>query len=195
MFHISSPIVFFLWEGQRWFFGGRWGSNFIWGGQKEGVRGGMVGEAKMRWFFAKFPWILSRIQTLSHKLLVRQTSLHHHCDWHAQKPNCNDFQVISSSSSWSKTALCILRNKYGFQIGMLWKNKIYFNQEEMLKMAWNSMHVGFWRCQFQWHRFWGCTLRCFQVMGYMHAFSWKLLITGLFWNILQHYSKYYTWRK
>ena len=29
-------------------------------------------------------------------------------------------------------------------------------------------------------------------MGYMYALSWKLLIIGTtFWNILQHYSKYY----
>ena len=32
----------------------------------------------------KFP-LLSKIQTLSHKLLVRQTSNHHHCDKHALK--------------------------------------------------------------------------------------------------------------
>ena len=44
-------------------------------------------------------------------LLVRQTSNHHHCNWQTQKPICNDFQVISSSSSWSKTTLCTLKEQ------------------------------------------------------------------------------------
>ena len=30
------------------------------------------------------------------------------------------------------------------------KNKLYFDQEEMIKMAWYSMHNSFWICQFQW---------------------------------------------
>ena len=42
------------------------------------------------------------------------------------------------------------------------------------------MHVGSWTCQCQWHRFGGCTFKCFQVMGYKYALSWKLLITQLF---------------
>ena len=37
----------------------------------------------MRIIFAKFP-LLSKIQTLSHKHLVRQTSNHHHCNWRAK---------------------------------------------------------------------------------------------------------------
>ena len=57
----------------------------------------------MRVIFAKFP-LLSKIQTLPQKLLVRQTSNNHHCNWHSQKPNCKDFQVILISSSWSKMA-------------------------------------------------------------------------------------------
>ena len=65
-----------------------------------------------RVIFAKFP-LLSKIQTLSNKLLVRQTSNHHHCNQYAQKFKLEDFQVILSSSSWSQTNLCILRNKYG----------------------------------------------------------------------------------
>ena len=56
----------------------------------------------MRVIFAKFP-LLSKIQTLSHKHLVRQTSNHHYCNWHAQQPKCTHFQVILNSSSWSKT--------------------------------------------------------------------------------------------
>ena len=55
----------------------------------------------MSGIFAKLP-LLSKIQTLYHKLLVRQTSNHHPYDWHAQKPICKDFQVIFSCSSWSK---------------------------------------------------------------------------------------------
>ena len=60
----------------------------------------------MRVIFPKFP-LLSKIQTLSHQLLVRQTSNHHHCNWHAQKPTCRDFKVTLSSSSWSKTNLFV----------------------------------------------------------------------------------------
>ena len=41
------------------------------------------GEAKNEGYFCKFS-IFSKIQTLSHKLLVRQTSIHYHCDQHAQ---------------------------------------------------------------------------------------------------------------
>ena len=65
----------------------------------EGVRGGMGERPKMRAIFAKFQ-LLSEIQSLSHKLLVRQTFNHHQCDWHAHKPTCGDFQVILSSSFW-----------------------------------------------------------------------------------------------
>ena len=73
-------------------------------------------ERSPKWdVFAKFP-LLSKIQTLSHKLLVRQTSNHHHCNQHAQNLLFKDFQMILSSSSWSKTTLCNLRNKYGYQI-------------------------------------------------------------------------------
>ena len=49
--------------------------------------------------------------TLSHKLLVRQTSNHHHCNQHVQKPTCKKFHVMLSSSSWSKITLYI----FGFQ--------------------------------------------------------------------------------
>ena len=44
-----------------------------------GKRGVWGKKSKMRIIFAKFP-LLSKIQTLSHKLLVRQTSNHHHCN-------------------------------------------------------------------------------------------------------------------
>ena len=46
--------------------------------------------------FAKF-LLLSKIQTLAHMILVKQTSDHHHCKWHAQKSFCSDFQLILSS--------------------------------------------------------------------------------------------------
>ena len=72
-------------------------------GKRKGWEG-VWGKDQNEGFFAKFP-LLSEIQTLSHKLLVRQTSNHHHCNWHAQTPTCRDFQVILSNSSWSKTTL------------------------------------------------------------------------------------------
>ena len=65
------------------------------------------------------------------------------------------------------------------------KNKLHFDQGEMLKIAWYSTHVGFWICWFQWHRFWSCTFRHFWVMGYMYALSWKLLIIDL---LLEYYG-------
>ena len=40
--------------------------------------------------FAKFS-LLSETQIISNKLLVRQTSNHHHCDQYAQKPISGDF--------------------------------------------------------------------------------------------------------
>ena len=74
----------------------------------------------------------------------------------------------------------IVKEKYGFQIGnAMDKNKLHFDQGEMLKIAWYSTHVAFWTCWFQWHRFWSCTFRHFWVMGYMYALSWKLLIIDL----------------
>ena len=105
MFHISSPIVLFSYGKVKDNF---WGyeSNFIWGEQKEGVRGGMGKKPKMTVIFAKFP-LLSKIQILSHKLLVKQTFYHCCCHQHAQKPICRDFKVILSSSSWSKTTFFV----------------------------------------------------------------------------------------
>ena len=76
---------------------------------------GMGGEAQNEVFFflAKFP-LLSKIQTLSHKMLVRQTSNHHHCDQHAQELTCRDFQVNLNSSSWSKMTLYIFKEQIWF---------------------------------------------------------------------------------
>ena len=45
------------------------------------------------------------------ELLVRQTSNHHHCDKHIQKANCTNFQVILTSSSWSKTTLYVFKKQ------------------------------------------------------------------------------------
>ena len=104
MFHFSSLIVLFLIGRSRKFFGDK--DQFIWGGQKEGLRGDMGKKPKMRVIFAKF-LLLKKIQTLSHKLLVRQTFYYHHCNWHAQKPPYKHFQVILSSSSSSKTTLLV----------------------------------------------------------------------------------------
>ena len=96
----------------------------------------------MRVIFAKLP-LLSKIWTLSDKLFINQTSNHHHCNWHAQEPICKDFQVILSSSSWSKTTLCIFKEQIWFPNEKCYgKNKLYFDQKEMLKVAWYSMHAG-----------------------------------------------------
>ena len=70
----------------------------------------MGGESQNEGHFCKFP-LLSKIQTLSHKPLVRQTSNHCHCNQHAQKPTCRDFQMILSSSSRSKTTLYIFKEQ------------------------------------------------------------------------------------
>ena len=103
------------------------------GRAKEGVRWGTGKKPKMRVIFEKFP-LLNKIQTSSHKLLVRQTSNHHDCNWHAHKPTYGEFLVISSSSSWSKTTLCIFKEE-------IWlpnrkchgKNKLFwFSQQEAL---------------------------------------------------------------
>ena len=92
----------------------------------------------MRVIFAKFP-LLRKIQTLSHKPLVRQTSNDHHCNWHAQKPICRDFQIILHCSSWSKTTLCIFKEQICLPNRKCYgKNKLYFDWEEMLKMALTS---------------------------------------------------------
>ena len=95
-----------------------------------------------------------------------------------------NLQARTFKSFWEvlpgQKQLCVfLRNKYGFQIGNT-REKI--NSILTRKKCWklpDTPHVGFWACQFQWHRFWGCTFRCFWVMGYMYALSWKLLIIGL----------------
>ena len=70
----------------------------------------MAGESLNDNIFAKFP-LLSKIQTLSHKLLVKQTSIYHHCNWHAIKPICSDLQVILSSLL--KTEDILLKTKDG----------------------------------------------------------------------------------
>ena len=106
MFHISSPIVLFLMGRSRIF--GEIMIKFHLGMAKGRDKRGYGKEAqnKVGLFFAKFP-ILSKIQTLYHKLLIKQTCNHHLCNWHAKKSRCGDFQVILSSSSWSKTTFFV----------------------------------------------------------------------------------------
>ena len=126
MFHISSPIVLFsYWKVKEVFLEIR--IKFHLEQTKErGKRRVCWGEAQNEGYVSKFP-LLSKIQTLFHKLLVRQTSNHHHCNWQAQIPICSNFEVILRSSSWSKTALCILRNKYGFKIGNAMEKIFWFD--------------------------------------------------------------------
>ena len=106
MFHTSSLIVIFLMGRSRTFLEIRIKFHL---GRTKG-RGNMGRETQNEVFFAKFP-LLSKIQTLSHKLLVRQTSNYHHCNWHAKEPICRDFQVILISSFRSKITLCIFKEQ------------------------------------------------------------------------------------
>ena len=59
------------------------------------LRVGIGEKLKMRVIFANIP-LFSKIQTSSHKFVVRQTSHDHHCDQHAPKPIHKDFQVIGA---------------------------------------------------------------------------------------------------
>ena len=98
-------LYFSLWEGQGHFLEIR--IKFHLGRAKgRGKRGyWWRSPNELFWVFcAKFP-LLHKIQTSSHKLFIRQTSKHHHCNWYAQKLVKNNF-----------VCLC-LRNNYGFQIG------------------------------------------------------------------------------
>ena len=130
IFHISSSIVPFSYGMvKNVFFGDKISS----GEAKE--RGN---RPKMRVIFVKFP-LLSKIQGLSHKLSVRQTSTHHHCNWHAQKPICWDFQVIWSSSSLSKTTLCIFKEQIWLPNGKCYRKKINSTlTRKKLEMLWKK---------------------------------------------------------
>ena len=97
MFHISSLIVLFLMIRIKFHLRRPKGSG----------QSGIWGEKpKMRVIIVKFP-LFSKKQTLSHKLLVRQNSNHHYCNWHSKKL----YARISSTSSWSKTSLCIFKEQ------------------------------------------------------------------------------------
>ena len=91
-------VYFFLWEGQGYFLEIR--IQFLLGRAKGRGKRELGEKPQMRCFWQNSP-LLSKIQTLSHKLFIRQTSNHPHCDHHAKKPICKNFQVILSSSSWS----------------------------------------------------------------------------------------------
>ena len=115
-------------------------------GKRKGSEVGMGENPQMRVIFAKFP-LLSKIQTLSHKLLVKQTSNHHHCNQHARKPICWDFQVLLSCSSWSKTTLYILKNIYVFQIACFKKivESAHMPELNKLKMYSWKLKTVYWR--------------------------------------------------
>ena len=55
-----------------------------------------------------------------------------------------------------------------FEIKLLWKkiNSI-LTREKCSKWLDTPHMLVFWKCWFQWHRFWSCTFRHFWVMGYM----------------------------
>ena len=119
MFHISSPIVLFSYGKVKDIFGGI-RIKFLSGEGKGKEWDGCMRGRSPKWgvvYFAKFP-LLSKKQTLSHKLFIRQTSNHHHCNWHAQKPACQGLSKWFQAVLPSQKQLCVfLRNKYGFQIG------------------------------------------------------------------------------
>ena len=111
MFHISSPVVLFSYGKVKDIFWIR--IKFHLGRAKKKVRGDMGGEAQMRVIFTKFT--LSKIKLYltniwSDKLLTTSIAI--------GMPKTYMQQFSSDlSSSWAKTTfLCILRNKYGFQI-------------------------------------------------------------------------------
>ena len=91
MFYISSPIVHFSYGKVKDVFWDK-GIKFQLGRAKERAEREVWGEKpKMRVIFAKFP-LLSKIQILSHKLLVRETSNHHQWNWHAKNLKAGIFK-------------------------------------------------------------------------------------------------------
>ena len=110
---------FFLWEGQACFFEQR--PNFIWEGQKEGVRGSMGEKPKMRVTFAKIP-LLSKIQIYltnccSGNLLITTIAI-----GMPKNFNAGIFKWF-----WEVLPGVFLRNKYGFQIwNAMEKNKLFW---------------------------------------------------------------------
>ena len=95
-----------------------------------------------------------------------------------------------------KQLFCVfLRNKYGSQIGNAMEEILYFDQEDILKMAWNFTY-----------RFLDVPIPMAQVLRlYIQIFlSYGLYVCiiletahhrGLLLEYFAHYSKYYTWRK
>ena len=151
----------------------------------------------MWFFFSKFI-LLIKVQTLSHKLFVRQTSNHHHCNWHAQKLYAGNFKQIWTVLPGQKQLdLCIFKEQ-------IWlpnrkyngKNKLYFDQEEMLQMAWYFSYIGFWMCQIPMAQVLRLYIQMFLSYGlYVCIFLETTHHRDYFQNILQIYSKYYTQRK
>ena len=141
--------------------------------KERGKRG--YGERSPKWggFFCKFP-LLSKIQTLSHKLLVKLLTTTSEIGM-PKHLHAGTFKWFWTVLSGQKQLCVFLRNKYGLQ--MLWKNTLFCpgrNAQNGLVL----LACRFWTCRFQWHKFWGCPFRYFWVMGYMHVLSWKLLIIG-----------------
>ena len=95
-----GKIVLFSYVKVKDIFGGI--RTLQWGGQKEGVTGGMGEKPKMRVIFTNSHYS-ARYKLYLTNCWSDKTFNHHHCDQHAQKPLCRDFKVIFSSSSLSKT--------------------------------------------------------------------------------------------
>ena len=196
MFHISSPIGLFSYVKVKDAFCFVWIQDQTSSGEgKRKSKWGYEGDPKSGFFLQnshyKVRYKLYLTNCWSDKLLTTTIVIST-----SKKLNVQTFKWFWAVLPGQKQlCFCIVKEKYGFQIGnAMDKNKLHFDQGEMLKIAWYSTHVGFWICWFQWHRFWSCTFRHFWVMGYMYALSWKLLIIGLLLEYLQHYLKDYIWR-
>ena len=145
----------------------------------------MGAEAQNEGYFAKFP--LLRIQIYLTNLWSDKLLWLPNCNW--QKPDAGNFRWFQAFS-WSKTTLCILRNKYGFQKGNAWKKlKSFSPDKKCFKMAELNAYmfldmkldlvaqvIKLYSDHFE--------------MDYMYALSWKLLIIGLLLEYFATLLKY-----
>ena len=163
--YVGKICTFFLWKGQGHFWGIRIKIHL---GRPKGRGKRENGGRSPKWggvfFFCKIPFIKQYTNFISHcssdKLLTTTIAI--------DMPE----NLCAKTLKWFWAVLpgqkqfCVfLRNKHGFQIGNAIEKMNYFDQDKMLKMAWYSMHIGFWTCQFQWHRFWGLYIQMFLSYG------------------------------
>ena len=108
---------------------------FFWGGQKEGVRGSMGEKPKMRVNFAKIP-LLSKIQIYLTNCCSGNPLITTIVIGMPKNLYVKIFKWIWAVLPGKKTALCIFKEQIWLPNTKCYgKNKLYFGQEEMLKMA------------------------------------------------------------